>query len=106
MLTFARASACSKRYKGVPSTYLLASTSARVDGVATLPGKGCAGIGAITIGVCSAVRSQWRQAYLHRTCCNTTAFTSICSCSLTVSPIRCIRSRQHGQAFGLREGHV
>src|SRR4051812_46934543 len=99
MLTFARASACSKRYKGVPSTYLLASTSASVDDVAMLPGKGCAGIGAITIGVCSAVRSQWRQAYLNRTCCNTAAFTSICSCSLTVSPIRCIRFRQHGHAF-------
>ena len=35
-----------------------ASTSASVDGVATLPGKGCAGIGAITIGVRSAVRLQ------------------------------------------------
>jgi hypothetical protein len=32
-LMFARTSACSKRYKGVPSTYLLASTSASVDGV-------------------------------------------------------------------------
>ena len=54
MLTFARASACSKRYKGVPSTYLWASTSASVDGAAILPGNGCAGIGAVTIGVCSA----------------------------------------------------
>lgn len=36
-----------------------------------LPGKGCAGIGAVTIGVLIPVRSQWRQAYLNRTFCKT-----------------------------------
>ncbi len=71
---------CSKRYKEMPSTRLLASTSARVDGVATLPGKGCAGIGAITIGVCSAVRSQWRRAMFEPHMLAASPL-SICSCS-------------------------
>src|SRR3954465_2587308 len=67
MLMLARASACSSRYKGVPSTYLLASTSASVDGAAMLPGKGCAGIGAVTIGVCRADSSGRRNARAERT---------------------------------------
>jgi hypothetical protein len=42
-----------------------------------LPGKGCAGIGAIKIGVLIAVRSQLRHAYLNRAFCRTLAFTSM-----------------------------
>jgi hypothetical protein len=53
-----------------------------------LPGNGCAGIGAVITGVRSAWRSQWRHAYLKRTCCSTDAFTSICNCSLSSSPMR------------------
>ncbi len=41
-----------------PATACEPCTSASVDGVATLPGRGCAGIGAITIDVLSPVRSQ------------------------------------------------
>jgi hypothetical protein len=42
-----------------------------------LPGKGCGGIAAIMTGVLIPVRSQWRQAYLNRTFCNTFALTSM-----------------------------
>jgi hypothetical protein len=35
-----------------------------------LPGSGCAGIGAVMTGVRSALRSQWRHAYLNRACCS------------------------------------
>ena len=49
---------------------LLAATAGQVA-------PGCAGIGAIAIGVLIPVRSQWRQAYLNRTFCRTFAFTSI-----------------------------
>lgn len=48
---FERASTSSVRYSGVPSTYLPAVTAAVIDALAWLPGRGCAGIGATTIGV-------------------------------------------------------
>ncbi|KVT58781.1 hypothetical protein WK53_26425 [Burkholderia ubonensis] len=48
---FERASTSSIRYSGVPSTYLPAVIAAIIEGLARLPGKGCAGIGATTIGV-------------------------------------------------------
>ncbi|SAL86825.1 hypothetical protein AWB67_07287 [Caballeronia terrestris] len=52
IVMFERASTSSIRYSGVPSTYFPAVTAAIIDGLAWLPGKGCAGIGATTIGVC------------------------------------------------------
>ena len=61
-----------------------------VEGVATLPGRGCGGIGAITTGVLMPVRSQCRQAYLARAFCKTFALVTTCNCSVTTSPILCI----------------
>ncbi len=77
-------------------------TVAIIVGLAWLPGSGCAGIGARTIGVGSAWCSQCRQAYLKRTFCSTVTLTSMCNCSLTSSPIRCIRLSQLGQS-GIRQ---
>jgi hypothetical protein len=89
----ARAGAWAMRYSGVPSTYLLAVTVAIIAALALLPGNGCAGIDAVITGVRSALRSQWRHAYLNCTCCITDAFTSICNCSLTSSPrVKCVRA--------------
>ncbi|SAL75757.1 hypothetical protein AWB69_09337 [Caballeronia udeis] len=64
----ARASAWAIRYNGVPSTYLSAVTVAIIAALALLRGSGWAGIGAVMTGVRSAWRSQWRHAYLKRTC--------------------------------------
>ncbi|CAB3808732.1 hypothetical protein LMG28138_06064 [Pararobbsia alpina] len=96
---FERPSASSMRYSGVPSAYFAVITVAIIAGLALLPGSGCMGMGAITMGVCSAWRSQWRHAYLKCTCCSTDAFTSMCNCSHVCSPIRCIAPWQHGQTF-------
>lgn len=41
-----------------------------------LPGNGCAGIGAVTIGVLIPMRSRYRQAYLYGTFYKTFAFAS------------------------------
>jgi hypothetical protein len=46
-------------------------TVAIIAALALLPGNGCTCIDAVTTGVRSAWRSQWRQAYLKRSAART-----------------------------------